>query len=540
MNIKNQSPPRPILWPVFLTLFLFSFSVRAFQLSYVKTDSPRDTMETFMTAMDDYRTGVATRNSQKQLRIQDAIRCFAQSTQVLTSFKQKKEAAIFLKEVIDRVIVVNLQKIPENPAKPRWRLKNTEITLKLQTQGEREGEWLITENTWKRASFFYQKVHTLPYLRNSGKGALYERSWVEQNLPPGFKNQLFGLKYWQWLVVLLALIGGLIPLLLTKLLILFLGQGMEKTLGWKYDWLQRNYRPLSILCTALFWQLCSFYLKLDGLALQMVGTLVEVGLGITLTWMAYRSMEVLCKYWKKQAGLSQSKNQLIPFVEKTAQWIVLVIGLLVTLQNLGIQVLSLVAGLGLGGLAFALAAKDTVANLFGSITILADSPFKLGDWIIVDGKEGVVENIGFRSTRIRTFYNSLISLPNSTIASTSVDNMGQRKYRRVYTTLDLTYDTHPEKLQSFLEGVRKIILDNKITNKKDFHVYFSSYGESSLQVMVYFFLRTQSWAEELSERQSIYLSIYKLAQNLKVDFAYPTQSLLVQKIPPSEQPTDGS
>ena len=136
------------------------------------------------------------------------------------------------------------------------------------------------------------------------------------------------------------------------------------------------------------------------------------------------------------------------------------LGILIVLQNMGVNVFSLLAGLGLGGLAFALAAKDTAANLFGSIMILTDRPFKIGDWVKMDGVEGTVEEIGFRSTRVRTFYNSLITIPNATIANVQIDNLGVRQYRRTTATLGVTYDTSMEKMNQFVEGIRKIIEGN--------------------------------------------------------------------------------
>src|SRR5690606_2130508 len=139
---------------------------------------------------------------------------------------------------------------------------------------------------------------------------------------------------------------------------------------------------------------------------------------------------------------------------------VVVVGALVGAQNLGIEVFSVLAGLGIGGLAVALAARDSLANFFGSIMIMVDRPFRVGHWIISKGEEGIVEDIGFRSTKIRTFYNSVVSIPNSELAIAPVDNMGLRRFRRVRTTIGVTYDTPPEKIEAFLEGIKNIIKAN--------------------------------------------------------------------------------
>jgi MscS family membrane protein len=197
--------------------------------------------------------------------------------------------------------------------------------------------------------------------------------------------------------------------------------------------------------------------------------------------------------------------------------------------------MSLLAGLGLGGLAFALAAKDTAANVFGSIMILWDRPFVVGDWIRVGAAEGTVEEIGFRSTRIRTFYDSQISVPNSQMANVEVDNLGRRLYRRTRQILGVTYDTSPEKMELFLEGLKNIIKASPVTRKDYFHVVFAGYGSSSLEVMLYYFLKVSDWSQELIAKQNINLEILRLAKELNVDFAFPTQTLHVESMPANDK-----
>lgn len=232
---------------------------------------------------------------------------------------------------------------------------------------------------------------------------------------------------------------------------------------------------------------------------------------------------------------------LMPIITRSLRAFILIFGPLLALQNLGVNVMSLVAGLGLGGLAFALAAKDTAANLFGSLMILLDQPFKLGDWVVVGKHEGTVTEIGLRTTRVRTFYDSIISIPNSEVANTSVDNMGQRKYRRVKTTLGVTYDTSPEKIEGFLEAIKKIIEANPHTRKDYYQIVFSGFGASSLDILLYFFIEVEDWSRELVVKQNILLDIIRAAKEFEVDFAFPTSTLHIdsyteQKSKPPEQP----
>jgi MscS family membrane protein len=201
------------------------------------------------------------------------------------------------------------------------------------------------------------------------------------------------------------------------------------------------------------------------------------------------------------------------------------------LQSLGANVVPLLAGLGVGGLAVALAAQNTLTDIFGSLIILADRPYRIGHWVIIGDKEGTVESIGIRSTRIRTFYDSVLTIPNSEAVSKIIDNMGMRNYRRVYTKLGIRYDTPRERIEAFLEGVKRIIQANPTTRKDYFHVVFNDFGADSLTIMLYFFVKVPDWAAELIERQRVFLEVMRLAEELKIEFAFPTQTLEIETFP---------
>ena len=146
-------------------------------------------------------------------------------------------------------------------------------------------------------------------------------------------------------------------------------------------------------------------------------------------------------------------DQLVPLISRALKILVVVLGGVFILESLHYDVASLLAGLGIGGLAFALAAKDTIANLFGSITIFTSKPFHIGDWIAVAGVEGLWKRLG-SDLRIRTFYNSLVSIPNSVVADSSIDNYGERRYRRIKLMLGVTYSTTADQIEAFVEGIK--------------------------------------------------------------------------------------
>ncbi|MCB0355788.1 MAG: mechanosensitive ion channel family protein [Bdellovibrionales bacterium] len=343
-----------------------------------------------------------------------------------------------------------------------------------------------------------------------------------------------GLKKIQWLGTLLAIIIGLFLKKITEYSI----DGLIKLIrnkqdSLRYKVLQAIEKPLGLVTACMVWFFAIYLLDFSGLAQNILLTSNQVALSIGIVWAVYKLTDIATEFFSHIANKTESEldDQLVPLISKSLRVFVVVIGVLVTIQNLGFNVMSLLAGLGLGGLAFALAAKDTAANLFGSIMILMDQPFKVGDWIITSNAEGTVEEVGFRSTRLRTFYDSIISLPNSVLANEKIDNMGKRKYRRVKTSLGLTYDTSPEKLEAFLEGVKNILRAQPNVRQDYFHVIFNGYGDFSLNILVYFFLEVSSWNYELLGKQNVYLEILKLAKELDVQFAFPTQSLYVEAFP---------
>jgi len=210
---------------------------------------------------------------------------------------------------------------------------------------------------------------------------------------------------------------------------------------------------------------------------------------------------------------------------------VIVIGGLFILQNLNIDVTALIAGLSIGGLAFALAAQDTIKNFFGSLMIFVDKPFQVGDWITSGDIDGSVEEVGFRSTRVRTFRNSVTYVPNGKMADSVIDNHGLRKYRRFFTYIAVTYDTPPELIELFVEGLKSIVENHPKTRKDYFNIYLNDLASHSLNVMFYIFFAVPTWPEELKSRHEIILSIIKLADKLGIRFAFPTQTLHMENFP---------
>ena len=256
------------------------------------------------------------------------------------------------------------------------------------------------------------------------------------------------------------------------------------------------------------------------------GSYVAFTLGVVAFF--FHIVDVISLYMEKWALKTENKfdDILVPLIRKTTRFLVVVIGIVLIGNSLTIDMKSIIAGLGIGGIAFALAAKDTLSNIFGSLTVLIDRPFHIGDWVVIGGEtEGNVEDVGLRSTRIRTFYDSIVTVPNGTLTNVVIDNFGQRKYRRYRTNVSVEYSTPPEKVEAFCEGIRQLIIKHKWTRKDYFHVYLNELGASSLDILVYVFWQVPDWSTELQERHRLLLDILRLGKEMDIEFAFPTQTL---------------
>lgn len=363
--------------------------------------------------------------------------------------------------------------------------------------------------------------------------------WVQSQLPSAFQYRVpvIGIFLWQGLygIMLLGLAW------LTGRLAQFIVQNQVRTLVKRsgitvpeplYDGTRRPIVAVVIL-GVLIWGVPD--LQLGIRTTMAINTLCWVAMGIAAAYLLIRISDIGASVANAWASNTESKldDQLIPLLRQAIRSLILVLAFLFALDAIGIDVWKLAAGVGIGGLAFALAAQDTVANLFGSVNIFIDKPFQIGDWVKIGGVEGVVEEVGFRSTRVRTFHNSVVTVPNSKITNANIDNMGLRPRRRVKLVLNLTYDTKPNQMRTFVEGIRAILAGHPDV-QRTYEAHFYSMSNSSLDVLVYYHLVVPGWHEELTARSQVLLQIMRLAEESKVSFAFPSTSLYVESTP--EQP----
>lgn len=505
-------------------------------LAPVKTESPRDTMRSYYQAMSHYVSGKRSKDPRADSYLQDAIRTLDLSgIPAINQSETAKETVILLKEVLDRVIVLDYGKIPGESdefisSNSRWRLKGTEIIISRIAEGERKDEWLFSSQTVPRVRDFYEKVKHLPYLADTTAGAAYREPWQNERLPlpEWMRGKLLGLLVWQWLGILAAiLLGFVIRAVFAGIGAAVLNLSRKTKTVWDEKLVEALISPCAFLAATGIWMFSLKYLGIRGGALTALNIILQIMLSVSLIWIFYRTVGVLTEYIRIRSNRSGSRldEQIVKLISSSLKTFIVVFGVLLAAQNMGVEIFSVLAGLGIGGLAIAMAAKDTLANFFGSILIMWDKPFQVGHWVIIGDIEGTVEEIGFRTTRIRTFYNSLVSVPNSNIATTGIDNLGLREFRRVKTHIDITYDTSPEKIEQFVQGIKVIIQRHPNTRKDYFHVVFNDFSESSLRLLLYFFLEVPDWSTELADRQQIFLDIVRLANELNVAFAFPTRTV---------------
>lgn len=292
-------------------------------------------------------------------------------------------------------------------------------------------------------------------------------------------------------------------------------------------------KPLAGLVLTMIWH--SFFVMLEFPVPfeKAAGILLQIFQAFFMIRLAYLICEAVGLWLERStAGSADHLHQhLVPLVRKSLKVLVVLLGTLILIQSLGFNVVSLLAGLGLGGLALALAAQDTAANVFGSIMILLDRPFKVGDLIRIGDTEGIVEEIGFRSTRIRTFYRSVVTLPNSFVAKEKIDNLSHRDSLRVRHTLGVTYSTTVDQMTLLTDDIKRDLTLNPHVLKEDIRVNFSQMADFSLQIQIQFFVSLMIPKDLADFEQDLLLQIMKLAKNRQVEFAFPTQTLIIESLP---------
>jgi len=465
-----------------------------------------------------------------------------------------------LKEILDRIEIPPFAEIPDQEAMARqsakrWRLPNTEIDIVRIEGGPRAGEYLVSAETVEHLPQFYERVKDLPY--HPGPGKLLDSTYRKLShhgsatvydaflsspiglsfiVPPRWmlsqsdwaQVRVGGATAWQWLGLAIGLlVGGLIIWLAHRV-------GRHRSDGDddtpRYHW-GSLWFPLSIVFVA-------------GFLVPFVGTLLRIGGSVRMVieyartaavylsagWLAIVACAILGEtiIGSERLQIRSLDSQLIRLGMRLVGIVAAVAILIYGGDELGFPAYSVLAGLGVGGLAVALAAQSTVANLIGSLLIAIEKPFRVGQSVRIGTSEGIVEDVGFRSTRIRTPDNSLVSIPSSTVVNSTVENRSVRTKRRQRLLVQVTYDTSRAKIEELVAGIRQLLANDPVVENSSSQVCFNDFAESSLDILVIFQLLVTDSVSELASREAVLLQIMDLLKEAGVEFAFPTRTLYLQ------------
>jgi MscS family membrane protein len=278
-------------------------------------------------------------------------------------------------------------------------------------------------------------------------------------------------------------------------------------------------------------------LKLSASADQTLGYLYTGAFSLVIFWGFLRAFNTVLDHMQevatqKQLGLAP----FMPWIKKSLLTVVFVFGVLMIAQSLGADVKAFLAGLGIGGLAFALAAQDTIANLFGSVVVAIDQPFKIGEVIKVSGSIGMVEDIGLRSTKLRLLDKSLMVMPNKTVAAEAIVNLSRFTGRRVEQVIGLTYDTTAAQMEELVGEFRRIIKAEAEVDPTSVICYFRDYSASSLDIWMVFNVIDPDFHKHMQLRQRLSLAFMRAVEARGLSFAFPTQTVHVASLPDRKAP----
>jgi MscS family membrane protein len=264
-------------------------------------------------------------------------------------------------------------------------------------------------------------------------------------------------------------------------------------------------------------------------------TIARVVMAVSIAYALYRLVDVIEYYLNRLVGKTETKldDMLVPVVRKALRVTITIVAVLLIAENiLGTDIKSLLLGAGVGGIAIALAAKDTIANFFGSITIFTDRPFQMGEVVKIGDHKGPVEEVGFRSTRVRTLEGHLVTIPNSVISNTAVENIGRRPYIRRTSNITITYDSGHTKTKKAVEIIKEVLAgvpEVNVDPERPPRIYFSDFNDWSLNIYMSYWVKPPDYwlYHEVNER--VNFEIMKRFETEKIEFAFPSRTLYVKK-----------
>ncbi len=286
-------------------------------------------------------------------------------------------------------------------------------------------------------------------------------------------------------------------------------------------------RPIDYLFILIGANVALSILNIEESLYEVINHILRSGFIFILFWALLNFLTQLTNNLHKVTDKFENKvsHDVANFIVKSVRFFILIIGFIAVLQEWGYNVSGFLASLGLVGMAFALAAKDTAANLFGSLVIFTDKPFNVGDWIKTPQVEGTIETVGIRSTKIRTFAQALVTVPNAVLANSAILNWSRMGKRRIKMNIGVTYDTPVATVEKIVQDIKKMLQNHPGIDQEVLHVHFSEFAASSLNIFCYYFTATTNWGEFMQIREDTYFKIMQIVESHNAQFAFPTQTI---------------
>ncbi|WP_189516696.1 mechanosensitive ion channel family protein [Cerasicoccus arenae] len=482
-----------------------------------------------------------------------------------------------LVEILDRIETPEIESIPSAHELPEgveyWQLPRTEISLEQLQEGPRKGDWVFSKHTMHQMDDLYARVETLPYRTDAIVGDINVDGGLLDNyiaftgplipvdftkkIPRVLRVKLFGDPIWKYLATLITLmfLGAI------YWLVRFLTRFRQD----KYDspnHIGMQFRRLTLplfmmLLLPLTINLITVDIRLRILPLAITDDILWLAFYFTAFWLSVCVANVI-------SAIIIASPKISPFgldaslVRLSCRLVAYLVGVWILvegMQRLGLSLVPLIAGVSVGGLAFALAARPTLGNILGGVLIFADRPFKVGERVVINKHDGVVEEIGLRSTRIRTLDGHLLTVPNEEVSSSYVENIGQRPHVKRLLNVTLTYDTSPEKIKEAMDIIKQLLSEdedggktaedlgrpsNRHVNSGDFppRVYFNDLNADSLNIMVIYWFTPADYFDYLAHATWFNLELIGRFNAAGIDFAFPTQTIELKQNEsgPSTQP----
>ena len=508
------------------------------------TTSPRATLQTFLGELDRAVALYRAEDPSSREVFLTATRCLDLS-QVPPRFVEatSNDATLLLKEVLDRIELPPRAAIPGRDAVAaealtRWTVPHTEIELVLIQDGPRAGEFLFSPATVGRSREFFERVRQLAY-RPGKQGALYDelrfgaktRAFADlvAGLPAWTRAEAGGQLVWQW--CMLALLA-LLALLLAAAAIL-LGRRLARTWGSAWSWVGAFLGPAMLI--SLQWiipPLAPWRFQLGGPGVRAAGAVLLLAAFAGSVWLAAAFFRQLARLTIWAAGFERPLNQQLVWTGARVLTLTAVAVIAFRAgQSLGIPISALVTGLGVGGLAVALAAKTTLENVIGGINLFADQPVRIGEVCRFGGEQGTVEGIGLRSTRVRTLGRTVVSIPNSEFATMTLENLSRRDRNLLQTRLRIALDTGPAQVESLLQALRETFAADERVAEVPFRVRLIDLGPDALEIEVFLYVLDSDWNEYLAVREKLLLAAMRVIDDAGLRLVAPTRRHEVMEQP---------